>query len=408
MHAQAARIMRLPEVLKAWKVLDRSRSGKNEDKAREQYNLAKKPAEELSEALVRERNQFLLGQLNQFAESGVLLHNTEESKLFSAYVNRIELGSYDMGELPEEYHYLVNLASNPQLTEHQKGTILWHMYEKFKFVGEKGRRLLVPVILDMYQITLGPVDSVCMPTSETRHMLAAATSIVHEHGHSMFKSASQEQLQTLGMYSMGVRQHAERVASGALIEEEVQAKSIDADDVGWQKSTMRNLEEVMEEMASVAENYERYLTVEAAKVYPHLYYPLILQRLAPFWQKMQWEMGPGQRPSGEISALYRVLDSYIKNRLVIKDPEEYTEDFDVMEEGRIDGLLKECYERMVVPHDIKYNGTVWREGLSFVNNAITLMPPVLLERIKAKYPNSGFADYLEREHARWNKEEDIQ
>ncbi len=170
---------------------------------------------------------------------------------------------------------------------------------------------------------------------------------------------------------------------------------------------MRNLGDVMRELKSVGENYERYLRIEAVKVYPHVYYPWLIEQFVPFWQKMQWEVGEGNRPSRDISELYRVLEDHVKSKLVLRKPEEYAEDFDAIEEGHVDTLIREGYQRMIVPHDIKYNGTVWREGMSFMHAAVAYMPPTLLEQIRAKYPNTPFAEYLEKEHERWNKEEDI-
>jgi hypothetical protein len=136
-----------------------------------------------------------------------------------------------------------------------------------------------------------------------------------------------------------------------------------------------------------------------------VYYPWLLEKLTPFWQKMQWEVGPGNRPSRDISELYRVLEEHIQGRLVLRNPDEYPDNFDVLEEGHIDSLLKEGYERMVVPNDIKYNKTVWQNGLTFMHYAVAYMPESVVQQIKTKYPNSKFAEYIEKERERWNKEE---
>lgn len=58
---------------------------------------------------------------------------------------------------------------------------------------------------------------------------------------------------------------------------------------------------------------------------------------------------------------------------------------------------------MVVPHDIKYKSTVWREGLTFMHQAAAYIPESVMKQIQENYPNSDFADYVEKERARWNE-----
>lgn len=143
-----------------------------------------------------------------------------------------------------------------------------------------------------------------------------------------------------------------------------------------------------------------FLLIEAVKVQPSEYYTWLLGKLVPFWQKMQWEVGPGNRPSRDISQLHRTIADYIQNRFAIQD--EYPTDFDVIEDGHLDTFLHEMYKQMVVPHDIKYNGTVWREGLTFMHQAVAYMPESVMRQIQEKYPDSKFARYVENERARWN------
>src|SRR3990167_10857819 len=85
-----------------------------------------------------------------------------------------------MRKLPIEYQALIDLANNPGLTERQRNDILWQMQNQFEYTGSETAQLLVPVILDMYQIALGPADSVRLPTGATDHGLAAATYIVRK------------------------------------------------------------------------------------------------------------------------------------------------------------------------------------------------------------------------------------
>ena len=408
---QAIHMRNIPDVLLALRELGNYGHGKSpeEAEARRRFEELVRPADQLGEGQKQAKNQLVLDLLGQLTDSGVLAQGGEAAGLFAGLVKRVEFSDYHMHALPVAYHALIELANNPNVTERQRNDILWQMQNQFEYIGSEAVHLLVPVVLDMHQVALGPVDAVRLPTKDTDYGLAAASSIVGKHGHEMFKSASQEQLETLANYGKAIRAHAERIATGAMLEDgEIDDAALDmARMQEWQKETMGNLRDVMRELQSIGEHYERYLRIEAVKVYPHVYYPWLLEQMVPFWQKMQWEVGPGNRPSRDIHELYRVLEDYIKNRLVIRKPEEYTEDFDAVDEGHVDSLIREGYERMVVPHDIKYNTTVWQDGLSFMHAAVAYMPPALLERIKAKYPNTGFAEYLEKEHARWNKEEDI-
>lgn len=409
---QAMQMRNTPDVLLASLSLRKygfsSRDNKDpeEEEARRKYDDLVRPADQFTEKQRQEKNQLLLTLLGQLTNSGVLAQSADARQLFTGFVKRIELDNYYMRELPQEYHALIDLANNPALTEQQKADILWHLQSQFEYIESEASHLLVPVILDMYQVALGPIDAVRLPDSDAvGHGLAAAAYIVGKH-RKMFKAATPAQLQMLDKYKVAISEHAERIATGALLDN----GEIDEDMAGlenWQKETMRHLSYVMRELNLVEGAYAQYQHMEAVKVYPHVYYPWVLQQLVPFWRKMQWEVSPGNRPSREITELHRVLEANIKSGLVIHEDGKYPEDFDVLEDGHFDRLLRECYQRMVVPHDIKYNTTVWQDGLSFVLSAIINMPPKVLEQIKAKYPNTPFAQYIEKEYERWNKEKDI-
>lgn len=411
---QAIEIRSTPDVLLAIKELRKyglsldDNKSPEEVEARRRYEELVRPANQLVEGQRQTKNQLLLNLLKQLVGSDILVQNGEAAKLFTGFVKRVEFSDYHMRQLPAEYHALMGLANNPNLTERQRNDILWQMQNQFEYIESEAAYMLVPVVLDMYQVALGPVDAVRLPTKDTSHGLSAATQIVRKHGHGMFKSASQDQLETLVNYEKAIRAHAERVATSAIIEDGEADSDVDIAGLQeWQKESIGNLRDVMRQLQSIEEYYESYLRIEAVKAYPHIYYPWLLEQMIPFWQKMQWEVREEKRPSRDIKELYRVLKDHVEKRLVIREPDDYTEDFDVIDEGHVDTLIKECYDRMVVPHDIKYNTTVWQDGLSFMHAAVAYMPPALLERIKVKYPNSKFVEYLEKEHARWKKEEEI-
>lgn len=142
--------------------------------------------------------------------------------------------------------------------------------------------------------------------------------------------------------------------------------------------------------------------MEAVANHPHEYYPWILKQFAPFWQRIQREVNSENRPTHEVMRLHRTLADDIAKLAIQQD---YTEGFDAVAEGHIDELLRTCYERMVVPHDIQYNTTVWQHGLPFTFQAIHYMPRTVFDQIVAKHAGSSFAEYLQKEYERTHQNE---
>lgn len=407
---QARELLRRPEVMLTWKaVMGFGHSTKKSDEeaaARKRWADAKKPGESLQESLKKDKNIFLLETLYKLAQSGVLAERGEAATLFKQIVKRVEFSGYEMKVLPEEYHALIGLAKQPGINERQQSDILWHIEDKFKHVYERSVSLLVPVILDMLEVALGPADAVNLPTSETDRMLDAVTNLIRENGKGIFKSASQEELQTIGQYAKGVVERANQIGLGAILTDG--EKEVDlAELTDWQKEALENIKRVLDNFKSIEGYYRDHLELVAVRQFPGAYYPWLLEKFVPFWRKMQWEVGPGNRPSQDIRELYQVLEHHVKNELVLRENGQYSDDFDAVGEGHVDTLLLECYNRMIVPHDIKYNNTVWNEGNVFMHQAVAYMPESVLQQIKTKYPDSAFSMFLEVERARWNKEEDV-
>ncbi len=407
---QSIQIRRSPEALQARNQLEKYGFSVKDDPKRQNdqdtYDRLIKPANQLDENLRTAKNQLLLNLLVQIAGPDNRGGNREIGNAFRGLLKRVNFSLNHGRELPQEYTQLIDLAGFPTLSDSQRNDILWHFQEQFQYVSADATHLLVPVILDMYRIALGPIDAVHAPTRETDHGLSAIVSLVGKHGHELFKAASPEQLQTLTRYTEAIKEQVRQLAAGALLTDGQLVENIDMEGLNdWQKDTLRIYRHVLEELDIIEGYYDRYLRVEAAKVSPSVYYPLVLEQFAPFWQKMQWEVGPGNRPNPDIRALYEVLADHVRNKLVISG--DYPETFDAVEDGHLDTLLKEGYERMVVPHDIKYNGTVWREGLSFMSQAVSLMPESVLAQMIAKYPNTPFAKWLVTEHKRWSDDREV-
>jgi len=388
----------IPEVREAytkWRKLPSDLGlDKNPEKelAWEEYEEIRKEATDLLEKVHKEENDLLINLLTQLLNSEALINNQDAKNMFTGFTKRIKFSDHDMVFLPEEYQRLIDISLNPMLPEERKADILWHIYEQFKYTYFESAYLLVPVLLDMYKVILGEVNNVKMPTKSSRHAIAAATYLVHEKGSAIFKSATPEQLNTFDQYAAALKVRANQIKDGALL---VSGDEIEVDTEGldeWQKEAMNNISDVMHELKTIEKNYEGFLHLEAVKSYGHVYYPWMLNQFTPFWQGMQWETSKGNNPTMDIRSLYQVLDGQIKNKLALRD--EYKEGFDCLLAGNLDLLLKECYERMVIPHDIKNNGTVWQKGLPFLHIAVSFMPLEVYKQIITKYEGTSFGKYI--------------
>ena len=406
------KIRKTPKVLLAlahWRKFSHAFDDKEKrqnEAARSAYEKVLVPATQLSENLRQARNKFLLEYLNGLNQNGSeILDDRGQRKVFSGLVKRVEISHYNMRELPEEYFALITLAETPELDARLKGDIVWHIAQKFEYVDDTAAGMMIPAVLDICRVMLGPVGNTVMPTAETDHGLAAAAFLVRKHGHSMFKKASSDQLETLETYSNTLKNLAVQVAADELLPEKSGERPA-GNYAEWKKQTLDNIRNAAREFNEMSEYYKGYLHIEAVKVKPSIYYPWLLGKLAPFWQKMQWEVGPGNQPRSDIRHLFATLQDYIKNRLVIREG-DYPDRFNAIDEGQLDTFLLEMYRQMIVPHDIKYNTTVWQEGLSFMHYSVAYMPDTLLKEIVAKHRGSDFAAYLEREHKRWNREENV-
>lgn len=374
------------------------------EEARKNYSELTRLSDEMSEQLRRAKNEFLIGTIRRVIGGEVVgVEENSWNRLFSELVKRVEIGDYEMASLPEEYYALMDIARSPGLSDENKAEIAWHIAQQFEYVRSESAHSMVQVMVDLYGVMLGSPDNVSIPNRNTSHGLAAATHLARKHGRAMFKSASMEDLKLLDSYADGIRQHARRVANGELLPEHTDEKVDASGFQEWQRNKLQEFKYSMGELASVAEFYNEYLHLEAVKVRPDIYYSWLLQQLAPFWQKMQWEVGPGNRPTRQIQQLYRTMEDYVSNRLDIR--EQYPENFDALKNGNLDTFLMEMYRQMVLDHDIKYNSTVWREGLNFMHMAVAYMPEVVVQQIESKYKGTAFAKYIRDEHDRWNKEE---
>jgi len=412
LRAQAYKIFDQPNVLLARKAFGRhSFSLADEDDAekalvRQALDEATAPAESLLAEARQGLNGVLLGYLNGMVDQGLLAEGDKQvQRLFKELVSRVNFGdTHHMETLPPEYTEIMKLADRPDVPDDQKSDIIWHFAQRFEYSGAENARLLMPAIIDMYRIVLGPVNSLRMPSPSTAHALSAINFIASHN--KVFKFATQEDLMILTRYKVELAALLERVSVGVL-PQETGSQIVDEEYEGYQKEAVKNIVDTVRGLKNLEEHYEKYLYIEDVKVKPNVYYPWLMEGLIPFWHKMQWEVSPGNSPKRDIQALHDVLKEHIDSLLVLHEG-DYPEDFDVFEDGHLDSLLIECYERMNLNHDIQYNTTVWQDGLGFMHSAVALMPPKVIEQFKSKHGDDPryerFIQYIEREHARWNKE----
>ena len=393
----ADKIYYSPEVLRARQELSRFSIASSDDQMSEEHLRAKEaldsaiaPANELSTQYHQDLNKLLLIQLNNLVTSGLMTDATRETtQLFEGLVKRVNFGDrLHMKELPPAYTKLLDLCEGGELSDRQKSTIIWKFAESVQYSDAETQALLMPAILDIYRVALGPVQEIRMPSDDTSHLLSAVRHLAYNN-RGLFKYATEEELLTLTQYKNSIATLADRIQSNARRETN-------------HSQTLRNLSDVLRVTNSIEELYSEHLHLQEVKVKPNVYYPWVIEKLMPLWHGMNWEVGPGNMPNSEIKDLHKVLKNHVKNLLVIKEG-EYPEDFDCFADGHLDSLLIECYNRMIVPHDIKYNGTVWKEGMSFMLNAVQAMPEPVLNQFKQTYPNSEFVNYVENTKKRWNK-----
>lgn len=410
MQQRIGELQNQPNVREAWMELRKHSFHLGDEdpaytQARANYDAELQPATLLGEQLRTERNQFLLELLTTSLDSG----DGSVMSAFREIVGRIEISDYHMTVIPNEYYALTDLAQHPNITADQRNTILWHIAEQWKHLDGNSAHLLVPVVLEFYQIVLGDPENMVIPDRNTSHGLSAASHLVYEN-RGLFKSASPEQLQELAKYAAGMQRIAKMVAGNEFLTDGNQMHDImiaeQTDEVNdpykWQKEKLREIQYCSDEIARVAEHYQQYLRIEAIKVQPNLFYPWMLEQLVPFWQKIQWEVSDGNRPSSMMRRLYEFLHNSIKNRLVI-NKEEYPESFDCISEGHLDEFLRGLYP-FLDDHDLNYSNSVYHEGQSFRYSVIRMMPIQVAQQIIHQNPNDIVSKSLIAELKRREKE----
>ena len=390
---EAAKLFDLPSVHTARKGLKGySFSSKRDDNARAIFDEATQPANELSFAASTRLNGFIIDRLET-----MIIDSTDEGANFSheiadKLIKHVSYSSgsgfdFDTSELPPVYDAMKEILNDKNAPVSLKANLYFSMADATKYSGAHASYL--DVVLDGYKAILGTPDGLSPIVYSSSSALFALNTIASSHA--IFRYARVEQIEVLEQYKTEIIQLAGRLENGQLTDGARNDSSGEED-----SSDIRNIQSVARELLNLEGQYEHYLHMEAVNENPHTYYQWALRVMSPFWSKMRWEMGPGQQPKQDISELYAVLEDHVKNKLVVLDEgQSLDENFDVIEDGHIDSLLYECYQRMIPRSNIQYNSTVWQVGMPFVHDAVRNMPKELAEQLIAKYPGSGFAQYIE-------------
>jgi hypothetical protein len=410
MQKQIKQLRNLPHVKKAWVQLRKhdiifDTDDKKSDDAREKYDAAMQPATLLEKQCITKKNEFIFRLLT------TALDNHDETVLsqFRELVSRTSIPYDKITQLPDEYYKLISLSIHPNITAGERNNLLWQIAEKWKYLGPDSSHLLVPVVLEFYRIVLGDPENIHMPDSETDSGLSAARQLVFENK-GLFKSATQEQMQILVQYGISIQRLKKMILGNEFLtsgnpvhDQMLQEKSNEAQDpYEWQKEKLRRIEEVINELEYLAKEYKQFLLIEEVKVKPNTYYPWLLEKLIPFWTKVNWDVGEGNRPTPMMRSLYEFLHQYIEKDFVYKK-DGYPENFDCINEGNLYSFLSGLYT-YIRDHDLGYYQSVWIEGHGFMFMAIYYMPEDLINRMIEMDPGTHFAKALQQELTRREKE----
>ncbi len=398
LHMTAVGLRQKPNVSLALKEMRRHSfqidgKSKEADVAREKFNQLTKRSDNIFDDIRTQKNKILIGLIDDLMGDG-----EDPDRLIEGLINRVEMRSREISELPSEYYELIRIAKLLGPGEPRVNVIAWHMQKQFEYMSKESAHLLVPVVIDLYEVILGEPGNVIFPNDSTSHGLSAVSGLVRRQGREIFKSASPEDLQVIQNYVLEIAAHAQRITNGELLPQDLGEEVDKVEYKKWQQEKMQQIKYSLQQLQQVGEYYKEFLHIEAVKVRPDVYYPWMLKQLVPFYRAMQFEVSEGNRPNHAVRTLHQTLADYIKNRLVIK--EQYPENFDVIKDGNLDTFLYEMYKQMVVPYEIKNNGAVWKEGLTFMHYAISGMPESVVKEIEKKYPNSDFAKFVRKEHDR--------
>jgi hypothetical protein len=370
------RLENQPQILK---IRDKRR---NEEEIDIKEQEALREINDKSDKYYCDKNQFLF----EFIEYA--MQNPEKFSLstadFTYLIKKIDFPTHGIRELPAEYHRLMKIARLPNITAEQRNAIVRRIADKFKGADPKNRDLCVRVVLDIYELFMGPADGVerldnSVLNEFTLSGLEAAIWLVRADPF-IFKSADLEQLKQLDTYVQAIKRIMNKIRNNPM-----------------RRHELSKLESLVWGHKDVERCYIRQVT----RADPKRYYSWFLEQLSPLLQRIQLVLESSDSPNREISDLYQTLQKYVGVRE--KSVSEYSEDFDPLKYDNFDELLLKLYEQLFSNDNVKRELFVpedlWRDDNlgSFKIEVVDNMPLDLLKSIIDKYRGTPFAKWLEME-----------
>lgn len=182
----------------------------------------------------------VLTVLREFSTSESL---PKEDILFSELINKIK---YKGDRLPSFYYDMINFISGSVLSYEQRDQLLSEIYRQFEDMGCVD--VLVPVIFDILELSLGPVNNVRLPSSTTKSGLISVEVIVSDHVKGIHIPGNS--LNIFKSYINSIREYIKKVAPEVLQQDgsiDPFISDISEDD----KKTVLNLKDIIDHLQGI-------------------------------------------------------------------------------------------------------------------------------------------------------------
>ena len=375
--------------------------------ARARLYAANEPATQAQAVAEQLTNSLLLSLLEVLVNSGQIMRYGETARLFEDLTKHVSFRLGKDGVVPSEITDLFNLARHRNLTDRQRSNVIWHVQGRLQYVPEELEPLLLPLLIEMYDLVLGPISITNLPTEDTDLAFGGVRALVEKHWSGMFPAASQEELQSLGQYRYKMMALAEVVVSGSYqILDEFGTDDLNLSELSEEKTKqLRHLQGIIEGLQRIEKKYVDFIQIEAVKTIPSVYYSWVLARLKVFYRELGYAVHPDNTPAQSVIELDADITEWIKNcaEFPAAGQQEYPDNFNAVEQGGLGKLIKICYESMELPYAIKHQDVVWRHGLPFITLVISYMPEVVYQQLLVEHQGTAFASWLTNTYLRLHR-----
>lgn len=345
--------------------------------------------------LRRAKGVFLMDLIESIrAEDPATFGKRVDSNAFADLIKNIDLGGdrYQTSGITNECRRLIDFAKSSGLDADYIGSIVKLVCDRFEYFDGDAAEL-VPVILDLFNITLGDAENLRKPEWYTSYRVEDIAKLLSNNQKIIFESVSPEDLTSLSKYAVEARLLHDSLLAGEI-------------PVGWDVSVVDNdkeledlkryQEDIVEHLEVVNRLYNRHLEMVGVRSNPEAYMLWLHGRAGSFWRRLQVDFETDQSRGGAFSRLHRIVGDFERNR--IYDGDSLPEGFDPLADGNLNGIIRNIYETIYVFSDegLRYSRSN-PEGQYFLSEAVKNMPESvfqqLLEQNKA---DLSFSTYLER------------